>query len=162
MPLFKLFENSALAHLAVPGSSERYPWSWQTDSRRQIPEHATHCMINTFILGAEVTLVPPVPIYILGSANLQGAASSIFLVHIRVNPSTMPPRDAPIQKPEMGPMLVCHSTSSKKARRYLMHLPNAKYQVPKPSTQQVFDKYLLNKLSPLFKSQGLLEWQKNS
>lgn len=33
----KLFENSALAHLAVPGSSERYPW--QTDSRGQIPEH---------------------------------------------------------------------------------------------------------------------------
>jgi len=80
MPLFKLFENSALAHLAVPGSSERYPGSWQTGSRRQIPEPTTHCMINTFTLGAEVTLVPPVRIYILGLANLQGSSQQQHLL----------------------------------------------------------------------------------
>lgn len=37
-------------------------------------------MINTFTLGAEVTLVPPVHIYILGSANLQGSSQQQHLL----------------------------------------------------------------------------------
>lgn len=69
------------------------------------------------------------------------ASSNIFLVHIRVSLSTIPPRDAPIQKPEMGPMLAQYELQkSKKVLDAFTISP----LVPKRSTQQVFDKYLLN------------------